>query len=93
MPVPLPNLTAAPSAEFDYRHESANLLEIGNNMRRHFGARVIVPKPLTHLCTQNVLVTPTPYTPSPWPEPEAPTHAQSPQPPPRNPTTLDKTLG
>jgi len=44
--------------EFDYRHEAANLEEVGTNMRAHgFSPReVVVPLPRRSLCTERLLV-------------------------------------
>ena len=44
--------------EFDYRHEAANLKEVGANMRRHgFSPReVVVPQPRSELCSERLLV-------------------------------------
>lgn len=44
--------------EFDYRHEAANLREVGSNMRRHGYAprEVVVPQPRLELCSERMLV-------------------------------------
>lgn len=46
------------AAEFDYVREAANMEAIASSLNSHpsFRSRILVPSPVSHLCTRNVLV-------------------------------------
>lgn len=44
------------ATEFDYAREAKSMRKVGDNMRKYFSKKVVVPKPLEHLCTKNIIV-------------------------------------
>lgn len=44
------------ATEFDYAREAKSMQKVGDNMRKFFSKKVVVPKPLEHLCKKNVIV-------------------------------------
>jgi aarF domain-containing kinase len=44
------------ATEFDYRAEANNLQVIGDAIRPRWGRRVVIPRPVTQLCSKNILV-------------------------------------